>query len=86
MENRRIADRLEGDPKTVGQWRRRFAERGVDGLYDAPRPGQAERRSHDDTRHGTTTLFAAPSCQRVPDVPARHLARIRLNRSETVLV
>ncbi len=23
------------------------------------RPGQAERRSHDDTRHGTTTLFAA---------------------------
>jgi hypothetical protein len=23
------------------------------------RPGQAERRSHDDTRHGTTALFAA---------------------------
>lgn len=28
------------------------------------RPGQAERRSHDYTRHGTTTLFAAPNAHR----------------------
>jgi transposase len=27
-------------PNTVGQWRRRFAEYGLDGLKDAPRPGK----------------------------------------------
>jgi transposase len=31
----------------VGKWRRRFLERGVDGLYDEPRPG-APRRITDD--------------------------------------
>ena len=50
------------------------------------RPGQAARRSHDYTRHGTTSLFAAldiatgrvigkcyppPPCRRVPQVPRR---------------
>ena len=47
------------------------------------RPGQAERRTHDYKRHGTTSLFAAldvkagtiwqvhgpPSRERVPQIP-----------------
>jgi transposase-like protein len=76
LENKQIAARVGSDPTTVGKWRRRFAERRLDGLCDKTkpsqipaldrtqpllplRPGQAERRRHDDKRHGTTSLFAA---------------------------
>lgn len=35
-----IASELSIVPPTVYKWRRRFAERGIAGLYDLPRPGQ----------------------------------------------
>jgi transposase len=35
-----IAARLGCNASTVGRWRGRFAERGVDGLHDEPRPGK----------------------------------------------
>jgi transposase len=38
--NGEIATRLGCHPTTVGKWRRRFAERGLDGLHDEPRPGK----------------------------------------------
>ncbi len=47
LENKTIAARLGADPNTVGKWRRRFAERRLEGLYDEPRPG-APRRIGDD--------------------------------------
>src|ERR671914_168304 len=47
LENKRIAAQLGSDPATVGKWRRRFAERRLDGLYDEPRPG-APRQIGDD--------------------------------------
>lgn len=37
--NLEVADRLGVSRLTVGKWRRRFLERGVDGLLDEPRPG-----------------------------------------------
>ena len=39
LQNKEIAAALGSDPNTVGKWRRRFAEQGLDGLYDEPRPG-----------------------------------------------
>ena len=47
LENKAIVDCLGLAPNTVGKWRRRFAERRLDGLYDEARPG-APRRIGDD--------------------------------------
>lgn len=46
-ENKVIARSLGADENTVGKWRRRFAERRLDGLYDEPRSG-APRQIADD--------------------------------------
>ncbi len=45
--NKDIVARTDSSPDMVGTWRRRFAERGIDGLYDEPRPG-APRKIGDD--------------------------------------
>ena len=47
LENKKIAAELGAAADTVGKWRRRFAERRLEGLYDEPRPG-APRRIGDD--------------------------------------
>jgi transposase len=46
-ENKDICARLGASPNTVGKWRRRFAERRLEGLLDEPRPG-APRQVGDD--------------------------------------
>ena len=38
--NDEVAAQMGLRPNTVGQWRRRFGERGLAGLRDAPRPGK----------------------------------------------
>ena len=38
--NDEVASEIGVRPNTVGQWRRRFAERGIAGLRDEPRPGK----------------------------------------------
>lgn len=37
--NKAIAETVDAHPVTVGKWRRRFVEAGIDGLHDEPRPG-----------------------------------------------
>jgi FixJ family two-component response regulator len=39
MRNKEVAGQLGVDQATVGKWRRRFVERGVEWLHDAQRPG-----------------------------------------------
>lgn len=48
LSGQRIAQRHGVCVQTVSKWRRRFAEHGLAGLQDAPRPGQPRR--HDDER------------------------------------
>ena len=39
LSNQAVAARERVTPQTVGKWRQRFIERGLDGLLDEPRPG-----------------------------------------------
>jgi transposase len=57
-----VAAALGVSRPTVALWRRRFAERGLDGLLDEPRPG-APRKITDEQveRAVTTTLEATPA-------------------------
>lgn len=48
LENQDICAELDVDANTVGKWRRRFAERRVDGLYDEPRPGRPREIGDDE--------------------------------------
>jgi transposase len=47
--------------QTVGKWRKRYAERGVDGLLDEPRPGQPRKITDADVeRVLTLTMESKP--------------------------
>ncbi len=46
--SKEIAGRLRCNRSTVGRWRGRFAERGLDGLHDEPRPGKPRLIGDDD--------------------------------------
>lgn len=41
--NTQVSQRLRVTLQTVGKWRRRFIEQRLDGLLDAPRPGQPRK-------------------------------------------
>jgi len=55
-----IAEKLEVRPATVSKWRLRFARLGVNGLKDAPRPGQKRRYLPDDEKRVLQTLDQPP--------------------------
>src|SRR2546425_779893 len=74
QNNVAVAAKMHTSGFTVGMWRNRFISGGIAALGDEmPQiqdlsrsqpilpmlPGQAERRTHDYQRHGTTSLFAA---------------------------
>ncbi len=93
-QNKQVAAELGVDQATAGKWRRRFIARGVDGLYDEPKPG-AEAQDHRRTGRGRDRAHAGKHAQGgdalefAPDGPAeRHLdleratdlARLRLSK------
>ena len=49
--NTAVAARLGVGAATVGRWRRRYRERGLEGLHDELRPGRP--RTYDDERVAT---------------------------------
>jgi transposase len=48
QQSKEIAARLGCSRHTVGKWRGRFAQRGLDGLHDEPRPGQPRKITDED--------------------------------------
>ncbi len=57
-----VAEKLDITRATVGKWRRRFLERGCDGLLDEPRPGAPRRIADGDVeRVVTRTLESTPA-------------------------
>ena len=59
--NAAIAQRMGLNPMTVGKWRRRYLEHGLEGLHDQLRPGRP--RTHADERVAeviTTVLQSTP--------------------------
>ena len=48
LSNTEVGRRVGASPQAVGKWRRRFLERGVEGLHDELRPGRP--RTYDDER------------------------------------
>ena len=48
LNNSAVAQRLGVTPQTVGKWRRRFREAGIEGLHDEIRPGRP--RTYDDDK------------------------------------
>jgi transposase len=47
-QNKDIAAKVGCNPNTVGKWRRRFVEAGIDGLHDEPRPGAPRKITDED--------------------------------------
>lgn len=62
LSNSAIASQLHTMQHTVGKWRRRYLESGLDGLVDEPRPGTSNKLSDRDVeRVLALTLESAPA-------------------------
>jgi transposase len=60
--NGEVADQLDVTRQTVGRWRTRFIESGVDGLLDEPRPGAPRQISDGEVEKVVTlTLESQPN-------------------------
>ena len=71
--NHQIAERVGVSRPTVNKWRSRYAERGLDGLADEPRPGPA--RTVDQRKIITETLTPPPKRLGVTHWSSRLLAQ-----------
>jgi transposase len=61
----RIADLVGMDQHQVSLWRKRFIDKGLDGLVDEPRPGGPKRLGHDDRLR----MAAIATSEKDPDDP-----------------
>ena len=86
LSNKAVAVRERVTAQTVGKWRRRFVERGLDGLLDEPRPS-APRKIDDakvenvivqtlESRPPTTTHWSTRSMARHRGISTSNVGRI----------
>jgi transposase len=60
LSNEQIATLVDLSAHKVGKWRHRFAETGIAGLADRPRPGGPRRYGHDDRLRVFKTACSPP--------------------------
>lgn len=61
LSDSEVAERERVSRQTVGKWRKRFLEQGVDGLLDEPRPGAPRKLTDEDIEKVITmTLESMP--------------------------
>lgn len=60
QQNKQVARNLGVHQSTVGIWRHRFIEAGVDGLYDEPRPGAPRTISDDEVEAVIVRTLESP--------------------------
>jgi transposase len=72
--NMAIAHRLDTTRETVGRWRKRFLESGIDGLHDEPRPG-APRTISDEKVEQIVTLTLEGTPENATHWSTRGMAR-----------
>ncbi|MEV0400314.1 FCD domain-containing protein [Actinoallomurus sp. NPDC050550] len=83
LSNKDVAARLGVSPATVGKWRDRFTERGLDGLADAPRPGRP--RSVDRREAERLIAAALGTAERGGPVPSTHSLARSLGLSQSTV-
>ncbi len=66
LSDNEVADKVGCNQATVVKWRKRFIERGLDGLPDDPRPGAPRSISDDDVEAVIVrTLETSPRMRRI---------------------
>jgi transposase len=70
----RVAHQLDTTRETVGRWRKRFMEVGLDGLLDEPRPG-APRTIDDEKIEEIVTLTLEEAPENATHWSTREMAR-----------
>jgi transposase len=86
LSTKAVAARERVTAQTVGKWRQRFVERGLDGLLDEPRPG-APRKIDDakvekvivqtlESRPPTATHWSTRSMARHSGISTSNVGRI----------
>ena len=57
LNNKAISERGLGSEQTICLWRKRYAERGIEGLQDEPKPGRPRRIGQDKTAEIVATTL-----------------------------
>ena len=74
VSNMMVAHQLDTTRETVGRWRKRFVEAGLDGLHDEPRPG-APRSIEDEKIEEIVTLTLEETPANATHWSTREMAR-----------
>lgn len=83
VSNMMVAHQLDTTRETVGRWRKRFVEAGLDGLHDEPRPG-APRSIEDEKIEEIVTLTLEETPANATHWSTREMAR-RVGVSSTTV-
>lgn len=83
LTNEEIAALVDLSAHKVGKWRRRFAEQGLDGIADRPRPGGPRRYGHDERLRVFRTACSQPPAGETQWTVRSLAAAVGIGKSQT---